>query len=71
VDGAGACELAAANLTAQRADVNMVGASKARLRVVENLRAEAIGASVIEYSGNPGEVNKDAVGGSSVRSVED
>jgi phage shock protein PspC (stress-responsive transcriptional regulator) len=71
VDGAGACEVAAANLTAQRADVNMVGASKARLRVVENLRAEAIGASVIEYSGKPGEVNKDAVGGSSVRPVED
>jgi len=71
VDGAGGCELAAANLTAQRADINLVGGSKARLRVTKNLKAEAVGASVIEYSGKPNEVDKNAIGASSVRSIED
>ncbi|WP_375437827.1 GIN domain-containing protein [uncultured Hymenobacter sp.] len=71
VDGAGGCELAAANFTTRSADINMVGGSKARLRVTENLKADAIGASVIEYSGNPSDVTKDATGASSVRSVEE
>ncbi|HLK97417.1 MAG TPA: DUF2807 domain-containing protein, partial [Hymenobacter sp.] len=70
VDGAGGCELAAANLTAQRADINLVGGSKACLRVTKNLKAEAVGASVIEYSGKPNEVDKNAIGASSVRSIE-
>ncbi|HEX8424729.1 PspC domain-containing protein [Hymenobacter sp.] len=71
VDGAGGCELAARNFTARRADIDMVGGSKARLRVTENLKADAVGASVIEYSGNPSDVTKDATGASSVRSVEE
>lgn len=71
VDGAGGCELAAANFTVRSADIDMVGGSKARLRVTENLKAEAVGASVIEYSGSPSDVTKDATGASSVRSIED
>jgi hypothetical protein len=71
VDGAGGCELDAPEFTARRADIDMVGGSKARLRVTESLKADAIGASVIEYSGNPTDVTKDATGASSVRSVED
>jgi hypothetical protein len=71
VDGAGGCELAAPNFTARTADIDMVGGSKARLRVTENLKADAVGASVIEYSGNPGDVTKDAIGASSIRAVEE
>ncbi|MBC8083078.1 MAG: DUF2807 domain-containing protein, partial [Hymenobacter sp.] len=69
VDGAGGCELAAADFTTRTADINMIGASKARLRVTENLKADAVGASVIEYSGNPGDVTKDATGASRVESI--
>ncbi|MDF7812155.1 DUF2807 domain-containing protein [Hymenobacter sp. YC55] len=71
VDGAGGCELDAPEFTVSKADIDMVGGSKARLRVTESLKADAIGASVIEYSGNPSDVTKDATGASSVRSVED
>ncbi|UOG73499.1 DUF2807 domain-containing protein [Hymenobacter tibetensis] len=71
VNGAGGCELAASNFTARSADIDMVGGSKARLRVTENLKADAVGASVIEYSGNPGDVTKDATGASRVQSVNE
>ena len=57
--------------TALRADVDMVGASKARLRGTETLKADAVGGSIIEYSGNPTDVSKDATGASRVESVED
>jgi hypothetical protein len=50
--------------------VEAVGATKVRLRVTEELKAEAIGASVIEYSGKPSQVRREAVGAASVRSVE-
>ena len=71
VDGAGGCELAATAFTARRADIDMVGASKARVRVTETLKADAVGASIIEYSGRPSNVTKDATGASRVDSVED
>ena len=71
IDGAGACEVAAADFTATRADVSMVGASKARLRVTEELKADAVGASVIEYSGQVSNVSRSSVGASSIRSVQD
>ncbi|WP_022826110.1 PspC domain-containing protein [Hymenobacter norwichensis] len=71
VSGAAGCELAAADFTAARADISMVGASKARLRVTERLEANAVGASVIEYSGKPTEVSKDAVGASRVEPVDE
>lgn len=70
VDGAGACEVAAAQFTARQADIDVVGGSKVRVRVTEDLKADAVGASVIEYSGNPGTVRRDATGASSVRAVD-
>jgi phage shock protein PspC (stress-responsive transcriptional regulator) len=71
VDGAGGCELAAAKFTTQRANISMIGASKARLKVTESLEADAVGASVIEYSGKPTSVSKDATGASRVEPVEE
>ncbi|SMB98212.1 phage shock protein C (PspC) family protein [Hymenobacter roseosalivarius DSM 11622] len=71
VDGAGACELAAARFTARAADVDLAGMSKARLRVEESLRADAVGASVIEYSGNPGSVKVSDVGASRITRINE
>jgi hypothetical protein len=71
VDGAGACELAAAGLTARSADIDLAGMSKARLRVEESLRADAVGASVIEYTGNPKSVKVSDVGASRITRIND
>ncbi|SDX33777.1 PspC domain-containing protein [Hymenobacter psychrophilus] len=69
IDGAGACEVIAPGFTARRANIDVVGASKVRLRVTEELEADATGASVVEYSGSPADVRRSAVGASSVRAV--
>jgi hypothetical protein len=71
VDGAGACELAAAGLTARSADIDLAGMSKARLRVEESLRADAVGASVIEYTGNPNSVKVSDVGASRITRINE
>ncbi|MBT9392663.1 PspC domain-containing protein [Hymenobacter sp. NST-14] len=71
LNGAGACEVAAPNFTATRASVSVVGASKVRLRVTEELDADAVGASVIEYSGPVSNVSRSSVGASSIRSVSE
>ncbi|MDQ2769305.1 MAG: DUF2807 domain-containing protein, partial [Bacteroidota bacterium] len=62
-----ACELEAANLKVRTAKVELTGACKARLQVTESLRGDAVGASEVAYSGNPGSVKVDAVGVSSVK----
>ncbi|MGY3090476.1 phage shock protein PspC (stress-responsive transcriptional regulator) [Hymenobacter sp. UYAg731] len=67
LDGALACELAAANLKTRMAKVSLVGACKARLNVTESLKGDAVGASVIAYSGQPGTVKVDVVGASSIK----
>jgi len=67
LEGAGACELAGANLKVRRADVELAGMSKARVDVSESLKADAVGACVIEYSGNPKNVDTDATGASRVK----
>jgi hypothetical protein len=45
--------------------------SKARLRVEESLRADAVGASVIEYTGNPTSVKVSDVGASRITRIND
>ncbi|SHL04614.1 PspC domain-containing protein [Hymenobacter psychrotolerans] len=70
IDGAAGCEIAAADFTARRADVDLVGGSKARLHVTNTLDANAVGASMIEYSGSPSSVRRNATGASSVKSVD-
>ncbi len=71
IDGAGACEVAAPGFTARRANIDVVGASKVHLRVTEELKAEATGASLIEYSGNPTDISRSAIGASTIRAVRD
>ncbi|WP_426490984.1 PspC domain-containing protein [Hymenobacter sp. 102] len=70
ISGAGACEVAAEDFNVREADVDAVGATKVRLRVTEELKANAIGASLIEYSGRPRNVQREAIGAASIRSLE-
>jgi phage shock protein PspC (stress-responsive transcriptional regulator) len=70
VSGTGACEVAAADFTARRAEVDAIGASKVRVRVSDELQANAVGASLIEYSGRPSNVKREAVGAASIRAVD-
>ena len=67
LDAVAACELAGANLKTRTAKVSLVGACKARLNVTESLRGDAVGASEVAYSGQPGIVKVDAVGASSLK----
>ncbi|WP_019948344.1 PspC domain-containing protein [Hymenobacter aerophilus] len=71
IDGAGACQVTGASFTARNADIDVVGASKVRVHVTGELKADATGASVIEYSGSPTDVRRSAVGASSVRAVSE
>ncbi|UOQ77812.1 DUF2807 domain-containing protein [Hymenobacter sp. 5516J-16] len=70
VEGTGACEVAAAEFTAQRADIDAIGASKVRVQVTQELEANAVGASLIEYSGKPGTVRREAIGAATIRAVD-
>ncbi|MBD2767645.1 PspC domain-containing protein [Hymenobacter sp. BT664] len=67
LDAAGACELAGANLQIRNANVSVAGVCKARLNVTESIKGDAVGASVIAYSGQPQSVDVDATGPSSVK----
>jgi hypothetical protein len=67
LDAAGACELAAANLQARTATVDVAGVCKARLNVTQSIKGDAVGASEIAYSGNPSSSKIDATGPSSVK----
>jgi phage shock protein PspC (stress-responsive transcriptional regulator) len=53
LDVAGASHVRALQLTAMKADIEASGASEVEIAVVEDLKADAHGASTITYSGNP------------------
>jgi hypothetical protein len=62
----GASTLNAENVEATKADVDASGASKIIVRVSEELKANASGASDVLYSGSPKVVKKDTSGASSI-----
>ena len=66
LNGAGACVFSAPDLHTRTAAVDVAGGSEARLNVSETLKADASGASTIEYTGNPKNVDSDASGASRV-----
>lgn len=70
VDAAGACNLAGPELRANTANLDLAGVSHARLQVNETLKVEAVGACVIEYSGNPTNVDTDVNGASRVKRLK-
>ncbi len=66
-DFTGASKMSAAALKTVHANLNATGASTLRLSVSGDLKANATGASVITYYGNPSPVNTRATGASSVK----
>jgi phage shock protein PspC (stress-responsive transcriptional regulator) len=66
IEGSGASNIEAAKLVAQRATVNLSGASQTVVNVQDFLRAEASGASNIQYTGDVKQVETDQSGGSRV-----
>ena len=62
----GASNIDATNLNAVDADVDASGASKVSVNATGNLKAEASGASSVNYSGNPANVEKRTSGASRV-----
>ncbi|GAB2943106.1 hypothetical protein GCM10027048_04620 [Hymenobacter coalescens] len=70
IDGSGVCRVQAGQFPVQRADVELSGASQARLNVEQELQADVSGASQVEYSGNPQNVRDNKSGASRVRRVE-
>jgi hypothetical protein len=67
VDLSGASRLDAENLRAENVTVEAGGASSAIVWALNDLRAEASGASNIRYAGEPKNVKKNTSGASSVR----
>ncbi|WP_181304152.1 GIN domain-containing protein [Rufibacter sp. XAAS-G3-1] len=66
VDGSGASKVESAKLMAQRAEVDVSGASEAVVNVQEYLRADASGASTVHYLGEVQQVEMNQSGGSRV-----
>lgn len=62
IEGTGACEIRANRFRATHADVELTGASNARVFVTGRLNAEVSGPSHITYQGNPQVVNADESG---------
>ncbi|WP_205499750.1 PspC domain-containing protein [Rufibacter psychrotolerans] len=66
ISGSGASNIDASKLVAKRAEVDLSGASQGLVNVKEHLRAEASGASSIEYLGEVQQVDMDQSGGSHI-----
>lgn len=62
IEGTGACEIRATHYKAANADVELTGASNARVFVTGRLNAEVAGPSHITYQGDPQEVNAENSG---------
>ncbi|WP_192821606.1 GIN domain-containing protein [Rufibacter sp. LB8] len=62
----GASDIVADKLTASRAEVDLSGASEGVVNVQEHLRAQASGASNLQYTGDVKQVDTDQSGGSKV-----
>ncbi|SHI91203.1 phage shock protein C (PspC) family protein [Hymenobacter daecheongensis DSM 21074] len=71
VDGSGACQVNALGMPVQRAEFDLSGISKAKVRVSDRLRAELSGASRLQYAGQPTSIQKDLSGSSRVTPIAD
>jgi hypothetical protein len=65
-EASGASKIDAQNLTADSVNVSTSGASSANVNVTSSLRADASGASHINYTGSPKDIQKKSSGASSV-----
>ncbi|GAA4012916.1 hypothetical protein GCM10022408_27140 [Hymenobacter fastidiosus] len=71
VDGSGACQINALNMPTRRAELELSGMSKARVRVADRLRADLSGASRVEYAGKPVSIRKELSGSSRVSPISE
>lgn len=69
-DISGATSFKAGDFEVASADLDISGASSARIYVTKSLQADASGASSVRYRGRPGSVNSSTSGASSVKSGE-
>lgn len=66
-DASGASKIDAENLSTENADVEASGASSVRVNAVNDLQADASGASNIVYTGEPKNIRENSSGASSVK----
>ena len=71
IDGAGVCQVNALALQAQRTSIDLAGMSQAKVRTSEELKVDLSGSSTVRYAGNPGRIEKDLSGSSSLEQVKD
>ncbi|WP_055562619.1 PspC domain-containing protein [Hymenobacter sp. AT01-02] len=71
VDASGACQLNALRLPARRAEIEMSGLGKAKVRVREQLRVDLSGDSDVLYAGDPDNVQQELSGSSHVTKISD
>ena len=67
VEVSGASSIDAENLKAETADISASGASRVSTFALNELRAQASGASKISYTGSPKNIEKSSSGASSIR----
>lgn len=66
-DASGASGIDAENLRVENADVEASGASSTTISAIDELKADASGASTIYYTGEPKNINQKSSGASSVK----
>jgi len=66
-DASGASSIDAEKLSVEKADVNSSGASKVIVAPLDDLNADASGASSVYYTGDPKNIKQDASGASSIK----
>ncbi|QEC53387.1 putative autotransporter adhesin-like protein [Anseongella ginsenosidimutans] len=65
----GAGELNALELVAGKYDIHVSGAAECNIHVLNELNAQASGASSVQYRGNPGVINENVSGAGSIKPV--
>ena len=71
IDASGACEVKALGLQAERANIDLSGASQANVHASEELKVDLGGGSQVRYAGRPTHIEKDLSGGSSLEQVKE
>ena len=71
IEGSSASQVEALALRANRASLDLSGASSAKVRASQELKVDLRGASSVNYAGRPGRIEKDLAGASSLEEVKE
>jgi phage shock protein PspC (stress-responsive transcriptional regulator) len=71
VEGSSASQLDALKLRAERASLELSSASQAQVHASNDLKVDLTGASSVSYAGNPGNIEKNLRGASSLEQVKE